>query len=133
MRAIAEDLDALAERLEGVWRVEIGPSGPVLAMRRPPTRHHGTVHRIHKQLSRQLAGSHPDHVCTSGPYIEDPALARLRRPDAVVIPRDVLDEEGLAVDAKAVLAVVEITPPSGPDGSLADKLAEYAAMGIPTT
>ncbi|MER7836597.1 hypothetical protein ABTY98_11935 [Streptomyces sp. NPDC096040] len=30
MRAIAEELDAFAERLEGAWSVEIGPSGPVL-------------------------------------------------------------------------------------------------------
>lgn len=28
MRAIAEELDAYAEILEGAWRVEIGPSGP---------------------------------------------------------------------------------------------------------
>lgn len=132
MRAIAERLDALAERLEGSWRVEIGPSGPVLAMRRPPARHHGTLYRIREQLGPQLAGTHPGHVCvTHGPYVEDPALARLRRPDAAVVPRHVLDEEGLAVDATAVLAVVEIAPPSGPDSSLVDKLSDYPAMGIP--
>nr|WP_309221678.1 hypothetical protein [Streptomyces sp. Act143] len=69
MRVIAEDLGAHAERLEGSWSVEIGPSGPVLAMMCPPKRHEGTIRRM-------------------------------RRPDAVVIPERVLDEEGLAVDAK---------------------------------
>ncbi|MFH9861670.1 Uma2 family endonuclease [Streptomyces sp. NPDC017202] len=131
MRAIAEHLDAFAEGLEGSWRVEIGPSGPVLAMRRAPARHHGTLLRIREQLGPQLADTHPGYACANGPYVEDLALARMRRPDAVVVPRHVLDEEGLAVDATAVLGVVEVTPPSGPGGDLVDKLADYPAMGIP--
>ncbi|MFF5145894.1 hypothetical protein ACFY6U_40320 [Streptomyces sp. NPDC013157] len=35
MRAIAEELGAYAEQLEGAWSVEIGPSGPILAMMCP--------------------------------------------------------------------------------------------------
>ena len=54
----------------------------------------------------------------------------MRRPDAVVIPEDVLDEEGLAVDATQVLAVIEIVSPSNPDNDYGEKLAEYPAMGI---
>ncbi|MFJ9023968.1 Uma2 family endonuclease [Streptomyces sp. NPDC102259] len=131
MRAIAEELEAFAEALEGTWRAEIGPSGPVLAMRRPSNRHQGTLHRIREQLDAQLPTTHPGHVCANGPLIERPAIARMRRPDAVVIPEAVLDEEGLAVDSTHVLAVVEILPPSAPNHDLIEKLADYPAMGIP--
>ncbi|GAA0647131.1 hypothetical protein GCM10009535_26100 [Streptomyces thermocarboxydovorans] len=70
MRAIAEQLEAYAEGLEGAWCVEIGPSGPVLAMRHPAKRHEGTVRRICKQLDERRADrpGHPapvtsDAVC----------------------------------------------------------------------
>ncbi|GGZ78852.1 Uma2 family endonuclease [Streptomyces echinoruber] len=131
MRAIAEDLGAYAERLEGAWSVEIGPSGPVLAMVRPSKRHEGTVRRICKQLDAQLPTTHPGYICANGPEIEHPAIGRMRRPDAVVIPERVLDEEGLAVDATQALAVIEIVSPSNPDNDYSEKLADYPAMGIP--
>ncbi|MFF4275980.1 hypothetical protein [Streptomyces sp. NPDC001536] len=104
MRAIAEDLGAHAERLEGAWSVEIGPSGPTLAMMCPSRRHEGTVHRICKQLDKQLLTTHPGYICANGPEIEHSAIGRMRRPDAVVIPEHVLDKECLAVDATEVLA-----------------------------
>ncbi|MFE0674038.1 Uma2 family endonuclease [Streptomyces sp. NPDC058867] len=131
MRVIAEKLESFAERLEGAWSVEIGPSGPVLAMARRPTRHEGTIRRICEQLDQQLSTTHPGHVCANGPEIEHPAIGRMRLPDAVVIPVEVLDEEGLAIDATRVLAVVEIVSPSNPDNDYVDKLADYPAMGIP--
>ncbi|MGP4005526.1 Uma2 family endonuclease [Streptomyces sp. 4N124] len=130
MRAIAEELGAYAEQLEGAWSVEIGPSGPILAMMCPSKRHEGTIRRICKQLDAQLLSTHPGYGCVPGPEIEHPALARMRRPDAVVIPEDVLDEEGLAVDATHVLAVIEIVSPSNPDNDYGEKLTEYPAMGI---
>ncbi|KMS68477.1 hypothetical protein ACM01_38925 [Streptomyces viridochromogenes] len=130
MLAIAEELDAYAERFEEAWRVEIGPAGPVLAMSCPSTRHHGTAHRIREQLDAQLPTTRPGYVCAGGPGIEHPALGRMRRPDAVVIPEHALDEEGFAVDAAAVLGVIEIVPPSGPANAHHEKLAEYPAMGI---
>ncbi|MEU3531270.1 MULTISPECIES: Uma2 family endonuclease [Streptomyces] len=130
MRAIAEELGAYAERLEGAWSVEIGPSGPILAMMRPSKRHAGTVHRICMQLDEQLRTTHPGHICASGPEIEHPAIGRMRLPDATVIPEAVLDEEGLAVDATQVLAVVEIVSPSNPTNDYIEKLADYPAMGI---
>ncbi|WP_319731315.1 hypothetical protein [Streptomyces niveiscabiei] len=92
MRAIAEELESRAERFEGGWRVEVGVAGPVLAMTCRPKRHGGTVRSIREQLDRQLTFTHPGHVCANGPHIEDLALGRLRRPDAVVIPERVLDE-----------------------------------------
>ncbi|NEY32716.1 Uma2 family endonuclease [Streptomyces sp. PRKS01-65] len=131
MRAIAEELGAYAEQLEGAWRVEIGPSGPILAMMCPSKRHEGTIRRICKQLDQQLLVTHPGYICASGPEIEHPAIGRMRLPDAVVIPEAVLDEEGLAVDATQVLAVVEIVSPSSPDNDYIEKLADYPAMGIP--
>ncbi|MET7481420.1 Uma2 family endonuclease [Streptomyces sp. NPDC005648] len=130
MRAIAEELTAYAERLEGSWTVEIGPSGPFLAMMSPSKRHEGTIRRIRNQLNDQLPTTHPGYVCENGPEIEHPEIGRMRRPDAVVIPEEALDEEGLAVDATQVLAVIEIVSPSNPDNDYHEKLAEYPAMGI---
>lgn len=129
MRAIAEELIAYAERLEGSWSVEIGAAGPVLAMTRPAKRHTGTVWRIGKQLDAQLATTHPGYGCAR-PGIEHPALGRMRLPDAVVVPEAALDEEGLAVDASQVLAAIEVVSPSNPDNDYRDKLADYPAMGI---
>lgn len=77
MRAIAEELGAYAERLEGAWSVEIGPSGPILAMMRPSKRHEGTIRRVCKRLDEQLLSSHPGYICASGPEIEHPALGRM--------------------------------------------------------
>ncbi|UXY32598.1 Uma2 family endonuclease [Streptomyces sp. HUAS TT20] len=130
MRAIAVELGAYAEHLEGTWSVEIGPSGPILAMMCPSKRHEGTTHRIREQLNKQLPVTHPDYICATGPEIEHPAIGRMRLPDAVVIPEAVLDEEGVAVDATQVLAVVEIVSPSNPNNDYIDKLSDYPAMGI---
>lgn len=130
MRAIAERLTAYAEQLEGSWKVEIGPSGPFLAMMCPSKRHEGTVRRIRDQLDAQLSATHPGYICANGPVIEHASLGRMRRPDAVVIPEEVLDEEGLTVDAAQVLATIEIVSPSNPDNDYGEKLTEYPAMGI---
>ncbi|MET7698508.1 Uma2 family endonuclease [Streptomyces sp. NPDC005485] len=130
MRAIAEELTAYAEHLEGAWTVEIGPSGPFLAMTSPSKRHQGAVRRIRNQLDEQLPATHPGYICANGPEIEHPEIGRMRRPDAVVIPEAVLDEEGLAVDATQVLAVIEIVSPSNPENDYGEKLADYPAMGI---
>ncbi|MEU6352238.1 Uma2 family endonuclease [Streptomyces sp. NPDC047072] len=130
MRAIAEDLTAYAERLEGTWHVEIGPSGPLLAMMSPSKRHEGIVRRIRNQLNEQLPSTRPGYICENGPEIEHPAIGRMRRPDAVVIPEHVLDEEGLTVAAEEVLAVIEIVSPSNPNNDYGEKLTEYPAMGI---
>lgn len=59
MRAIAAELGAYSEQLEGSWSVEIGPSGPILAMMCPSKRHEGAVRRICKQLDVQLPATHP--------------------------------------------------------------------------
>ena len=120
MRAIAEQLGAHAEQLEGAWSVEIGPSGPILAMTCPSKRHEGTIRRIRNQLNEQLPTTHPGYVCENGPEIEHPAIGRMRRPDAVVTPESVLDEEGL-----------EIVSPSNPNNDYGEKLCEYPMMGIP--
>ncbi len=111
MRAIAAELGAYSERLEGSWSVETGPSGPILATMCPSKRHEGTVRRICKQLDAQPPDTHPGYICANGPEIEHPAIGRMRRPDAFVIPEAVLDEEGLAVNATQVLAAVVSHPP----------------------
>lgn len=96
----------------------------------PSKRREGTVRRIREQLDEQLLVTHPGYICASGPEIEHPSIGRMRRPAAVVIPEDVLDEEGLAVDATQALAVVEIVSPSNPNNDYVEKLADYPAMGI---
>ncbi|MFI0963167.1 Uma2 family endonuclease [Streptomyces sp. NPDC021080] len=131
MRAIAEELTEYAERLEGSWSVEIGPSGPLLAMMSPSKRHEGAIHRVSSQLNAQLPATDPGYVCATGPEIEHPAIGRMRRPDALVMPEAAFDEEGLAVDATQVLAVVEVVSPSNPANDYAEKLTEYPTMGIP--
>ncbi|MGC4999313.1 Uma2 family endonuclease [Streptomyces sp. DT195] len=66
-----------------------------------------------------------------GAYAEQhPEMGRMRRPDAVVIPDESLDEEGVAVDATDVLAVIGIVSPSNPSNDYIEKLADYPAMGI---
>ncbi|MFJ6724477.1 Uma2 family endonuclease [Streptomyces sp. NPDC091281] len=127
MRAIAEELGAYAEGLDGAWRVEVGPAGPVLAMSRRPKRHAGTLHRLRALLDGQLARTHPGHRCLSGPLIEHPGVGRLYRPDAIALPEAALDEDGLAADSTTALAVLTVIPPSGPDHPGSD----YAALGVP--
>ncbi|WP_330236349.1 Uma2 family endonuclease [Streptomyces sp. NBC_00566] len=129
MRAFAEELGTLAERLVGVWRVEIGPAGPVLALRRRPKRHAGALRRLRAQLDEQLRTTHPGHICAA-PHIEHPALGRMRLPDAALVPEAALDEPGPAVDATRVLAVVEVVTPATPESDRPERLADYPAMGI---
>jgi Uma2 family endonuclease len=131
MRAIAEGLGTFAERFEGTWRVEIGPAGPVRVRVCPSKRREGAVRRSRNQLNEQLPATRPAYVCENGPEIEHPAIGRMRRPDAVVVPEAALDEEGLAVDATQVLAAVEIVPPSGPSNDYDEKPADYPAVDIP--
>ncbi|MFJ8733680.1 hypothetical protein [Streptomyces bauhiniae] len=85
MRALAEGLGALAERLEGGWRVEIGPAGPALSLRRRPKRHTGVLRRLRTQLDEQLRTAHPGHICAA-PHIAHPSLGRMRHPDAALGP-----------------------------------------------
>jgi hypothetical protein len=93
-------------------------------------RHEGAVHRISRQPNAQLPATCPGYVCATGPEIEHPAIGRMRRPDALVMPEAAFDEEGLAVDATQVLAVVEVVSPSDPADDYGEKQAEYPAMGI---
>ncbi|WP_369205434.1 Uma2 family endonuclease [Streptomyces sp. PU-14G] len=130
MREIAEELAQYSEQLEGTWNVEVGASGPLLMMMSPSKRHEGTVRRIREQLNRQLVETHPGYVCENGPEVEHPALQRIRRPDAVILPETVLDEEGWTVDATEVLAVIEIVSKSNPENDYREKMVEYPAMGI---
>ncbi|MFI9394672.1 hypothetical protein ACIG53_27765 [Streptomyces bauhiniae] len=83
MRALAEGLGALAERLEGGWRVEIGPADPALSLRRRPKRHTGVLRRLRTQLDEQLRTTHPGHICAA-PHIAHPSLGRMRHPDAAL-------------------------------------------------
>ncbi len=132
MRKIAEELWPLAERLQGAWAVEIGANG-VIVMMSPVKRHEGIATRIVRQLNTQLPVTHPDRdiVAQSGAEVEHMAVGRMRRPDVVVLPLDVLDEPGSTVDPADLLAVVEVVSESNPDNDYVEKAADYPAMGIP--
>lgn len=132
MRKIAEELWPLAEQMQGAWAVEIGAAG-VVVMMSPVKRHEGIVTRIVLQLNRQLPSTHPDQavIAQSGAEVEHPTVGRMRRPDVVVVPLDVLDEPGPTVDPADLLAVVEVVSESNPDNDYIEKAADYPAMGIP--
>jgi Uma2 family endonuclease len=132
MRRIADELWPLAEEMQGAWAIEIGAAG-VVVMMSPVGRHEGIASRIVLQLNAQLPGTHPDTdvIAQSGAEIEHPAIGRMRRPDAVVLPLHVLDESPSTVDPGALLAVVEVVSKSNPDNDYVEKAADYPAMGIP--
>ncbi|MFG2815094.1 Uma2 family endonuclease [Streptomyces sp. NPDC048410] len=126
MRVLASELGAFAEGLEGAWRVEIGPEGPSLALRRRPKRHAGTVRRLREQLDTQLRATHPGRICAS-PHIEHPALGLMLHPDLAVVPEAALDEDGPAVDALHVPASAEIVTDVEENPA---RPGVFAAMGI---
>ncbi|RLU96812.1 hypothetical protein CTZ27_17600 [Streptomyces griseocarneus] len=132
MREIAEELWPIAERMQGAWAIEIGAAG-VVVMMSPVKRHEAVATRIVRQLNAQLAVTHPGQeiVAQSGAEVEHPAVGRMRRPDAVVVPLPVLDEPGATVDPTDLLAVVEVVSESNPDNDYVEKAADYPAMGIP--
>ncbi|GGX58826.1 Uma2 family endonuclease [Streptomyces noursei] len=132
MRKIAEELWPLAEHMKGAWAVEIGAAG-VIVMMSPVKRHEAIATRIVRQLNAQLPTTHLDRdiVAQSGAEVEHPAIGRMRRPDAVVVPLDILDEPGATVAPDDLLAVVEVVSESNPDNDYVEKAADYPAMGIP--
>lgn len=132
MRKIAEELWPLAQHMQGAWAIEIGTAG-VVVMMSPVKRHEAIATRIVRQLNAQLPATHPDRdiVAQSGAEVEQPAVGRMRRPDAVVLPLAVLDERGSTVDPADLLAVVEVVSESNPDNDYVEKAADYPAMGIP--
>jgi Uma2 family endonuclease len=132
MRTIADELWPIAEQLEGAWAVEIGAQG-VIVMMSPVGRHEGVATRIVLQLNAQIPATHPntDLVAQSGAEIEHPAIGRMRRPDAVVLPLHVLDDSPSTVDPAKLHAVVEVVSKSNPENDYIEKAADYPAMGIP--
>ncbi|MCC3770726.1 Uma2 family endonuclease [Streptomyces sp. UNOC14_S4] len=131
-RTIAEELRPIVERVPGAWAVEIGAAG-VVVMMSLVKRHEAITTRVVRQLNAQLVGTHPGQeiVAQSGAEVEHPAVGRMRRPDAVVVPLPVLDEPGATVDPDDLLAVVEVVSESNPDNDYVEKAADYPAMGIP--
>ncbi|MCC2280716.1 Uma2 family endonuclease [Streptomyces sp. ET3-23] len=132
MRRIADELSEFAEHLEGRWKVEIGPNGPVLAMMSPTNRHALNARHIRQQLDAQLPTTHPGWICENTPDLENPATGRMRQPDLVVCLEEALDSDRDALAPHEVLLTIEIVSPSNPDNDYTEKMADYPAMGIPT-
>ncbi|TVL92632.1 hypothetical protein CD790_12270 [Streptomyces sp. SAJ15] len=127
MRAIAVELPTEPP----IWAVEIDEEGITLMMS-PVKRHELITLRLRRQLDAQLAETHPELVAHSGPEIESPAIQRMRRPDLLVLPESVLEEEGDYVDPVDVVLIAEVVSRSNPDNDYERKMRDYPAMGIPT-
>ncbi|MGP4113029.1 Uma2 family endonuclease [Streptomyces sp. 4N509B] len=113
-----------------VWAIEIDEQG-ITMMMSPVKRHELVTLRLRRQLDAQLGATHPGYVAHSGPEIEAPAIQRMRRPDLVVLPEAVLEEEDDYVNPVDVALVVEVVSRSNPDNDYARKTVDYPAMGIP--
>ncbi|WP_329564748.1 Uma2 family endonuclease [Kitasatospora sp. NBC_01266] len=126
LREIADQLP----QVPGIGAVEIA-HGRILMTTSPVKRHELAVLRIARQLNEQLPGTHPGHVAHAGTDLEDPGLGRLRRPDLMVFPEEVLEGDEPALLPQDTLLVVEVVSKSNPENDYEDKVRDYAAMGIP--
>lgn len=114
----------------GVGRVEIA-GGAVVAMLPPANRHEHAVSKLWRQLDAQVATTHPGYVAFAGAAIEDLVRGTLRRPDVLVFPEVALEGTGSALHPHEVVLVIEVVSRSNPLNDYRDKVADYAAMGIP--
>ncbi|NJP44434.1 Uma2 family endonuclease [Actinacidiphila epipremni] len=114
----------------GVGKVEVA-GGTVVVSLPPVKRHEVAVWRLWRQLDAQVGASHPGCIAYSGASVEDPDLGRLRRPDLMVFPAVCLEDEGTPLRPADVLLAVEIVSWANPRGDYGEKVADYAAMGIP--
>lgn len=127
LRATAEDI---MERYD-VWGVEIGKEGITLMMS-PLKRHELITKRLGRQIDAQAEAMPGGLIAHSGPEVESPALGRMRRPDLLVLPEAVLEEEGLYVSPEDVRLVAEVVSDSNPGNDYTEKTIDYAGMAIPT-
>ncbi|WP_078660685.1 Uma2 family endonuclease [Streptomyces sp. NRRL B-24484] len=123
LREIADELSALPAKP----RVEIGPQG--LVMMTSPTTPHGFTAM---NLARQVMAQTPDMYALMDTDMQDAVLGRLRVPDVMVLPEDLIEEQPEeAVDPRAVALVIEVVSRSNPENDHRDRIADYSAMGIP--
>lgn len=125
IRAVAEKLARHAP--DDVRGFEIAADGIVVLL--PQSRpHEFMAFAVREQLAQQLS---PELVAHNGGEIEDPSLGRLRRPDAVVVPRTVFAAPTMAPFApQDIPLVVEIVSPSNHSNDYVEKVQDYSAMGI---
>jgi Uma2 family endonuclease len=126
LRATAEDIMSRYD----AWGVEIGREGITLMMS-PLKRHELITKRLGRQIDAQAEAMPEELIAHSGPEVESARLARMRRPDLVVVPEAALDEEGRYLDPADVRLVAEVVSDSNPENDYTEKTADYAAMGIP--
>lgn len=126
LREIADQLP----QIPGIGRIEIA-NGEIVMMMSPVRRHELAVIRIGRQLNDQLETTHPGFIAHAGADLEDAGLGRLRRPDLMILPEKIMEEEDAAVYPADVLLVVEVVSRSNPENDYEEKVRDYAAMGIP--
>ncbi|MGE7434398.1 Uma2 family endonuclease [Kitasatospora sp. NPDC001175] len=123
LREIADELSQLPMKP----RVEIGPQGLVM-MVSPTTPHGLTAIYLRRQLEQQA----PDALVFTDTDMQDAELGRMRVPDLMVLPMDLIDSQPQdAVNPRDVELVVEVVSRSNPENDYRDKIADYSAMGIP--
>ncbi len=125
IRAVAEEL--AKHTPDTVRGYEI--SGDEIVLRMPPPRpHERNALRIRQQLDRQLD---PSLVAHTGGEVEDASLGRLRRPDVIVVPNEVFDEDTMdPFHPEDLPLVVEIVSPSNHSNDYIEKVRDYSVMGI---
>jgi Uma2 family endonuclease len=124
------EIAAQLPQIPGIGQMEIANGEIVMTMSRV-RRHELAVIRIGRQLNEQLAATHPGFVAHPGADLEDVGPGRSRRPDLMVFPESVLEEDTAAVYPADVLLAVEVVSKSNPENDSDEKVRDYAAMGIP--
>jgi Uma2 family endonuclease len=118
--ALSEDLSRQIEVVHGY----------VIVCESPTPRHQ----RVSRRLATVLETSRPKEPCTSVEMETDVVLWRVpkytfRRPDVVVYRCK--EDDNAKPEGADVLLVIEVTSPSTEREDLVDKMAQYAAAGIP--
>ncbi|MDJ0344033.1 Uma2 family endonuclease [Streptomyces sp. H10-C2] len=93
-----------------------------------PRQHEFIALRIRQQLDQQLD---PALVSHTGGEIDDASLGTLRRPDLIVVPNTVFDEDTMdPFHPRDIALVAEVVSPSSRSTDYIEKVQDYAAMGI---
>ncbi|MEU3756370.1 Uma2 family endonuclease [Streptomyces olivoreticuli] len=101
--------------------------GEIVMMMSPVPQHGLTAKRIVRQLDAQL----PEPLAAfENTDTGDEHLGKLRVPDIVVVPEEVMNTTS-PLDPREITLAIEIVSRSNPDNDYVRKVADYAAMGIP--
>lgn len=125
-RAMRDLVESVDDTIPG--KFEITKEGIVHDLTSPIGRHELTTLRLRKRLERVMPEEIVAH--TGEPDVEDEPEGVMRRPDVMVIAEADMDVEG-SIDARTILAAIEIVSRSNPDNDWVTKMRDYPLIGIP--